>query len=237
MPMLNVNKINAFYEKLHALHDVSLKIDKGECVVLIGSNGAGKTTILNMIIGVLHPKSGTITFEGKQIEGYPPYRIVELGIALAPEERAIFPLMSVMDHLLLGAQSSRKAWDCRYDTLERVFQLFPRLKERKDQRAGTLSGGESQMLNIARALMSKPALLLLDEPSLGLAPKLVLNIFSTLRKLHEEGMTILLSEQHVRHALNLCDRAYVIENGRIVIEGSGSELLADDGVKKKYLGA
>jgi branched-chain amino acid transport system ATP-binding protein len=235
--MLNVNKINAFYEKLHALHDVSLKIDKGECVVLIGSNGAGKTTILNMIIGVLHPKSGTITFEGKQIEGYPPYRIVELGIALAPEERAIFPLMSVMDHLLLGAQSSRKAWDCRYDTLERVFQLFPRLKERKDQRAGTLSGGESQMLNIARALMSKPALLLLDEPSLGLAPKLVLNIFSTLRKLHEEGMTILLSEQHVRHALNLCDRAYVIENGRIVIEGSGSELLADDGVKKKYLGA
>lgn len=235
--MLNVNKINAFYEKLHALHDVSLKIDKGECVVLIGSNGAGKTTILNMIIGVLHPKSGTITFEGKQIEGYPPYRIVELGIALAPEERAIFPLMSVMDHLLLGAQSSRKAWDCRYDTLERVFQLFPRLKERKDQRAGTLSGGESQMLNIARALMSKPALLLLDEPSLGLAPNLVLNIFSTLRKLHEEGMTILLSEQHVRHALNLCDRAYVIENGRIVIEGSGSELLADDGVKKKYLGA
>jgi branched-chain amino acid transport system ATP-binding protein len=235
--MLNVNKINAFYEKLHALHDVSLKIDKGECVVLIGSNGAGKTTILNTIIGVLHPKSGTITFEGKQIEGYPPYRIVELGIALAPEERAIFPLMSVMDHLLLGAQSSRKAWDCRYDTLERVFQLFPRLKERKDQRAGTLSGGESQMLNIARALMSKPALLLLDEPSLGLAPKLVLNIFSTLRKLHEEGMTILLSEQHVRHALNLCDRAYVIENGRIVIEGSGSELLADDGVKKKYLGA
>jgi branched-chain amino acid transport system ATP-binding protein len=237
MPMLNVNKINAFYEKLHALHDVSLKIDKGECVVLIGSNGAGMTTILNTIIGVLHPKSGTITFEGKQIEGYPPYRIVELGIALAPEERAIFPLMSVMDHLLLGAQSSRKAWDCRYDTLERVFQLFPRLKERKDQRAGTLSGGESQMLNIARALMSKPALLLLDEPSLGLAPKLVLNIFSTLRKLHEEGMTILLSEQHVRHALNLCDRAYVIENGRIVIEGSGSELLADDGVKKKYLGA
>lgn len=235
--MLNVNKINVFYEKLNALHDVSLKIDKGECVVLIGSNGAGKTTVLNTIIGVLHPKSGTITFEGKQIEGYPPYRIVELGIALAPEVRAIFPLMSVMDHLLLGAQSSRKAWDSRYDTLERVFQLFPRLKERKDQRAGTLSGGESQMLNIARALMSKPALLLLDEPSLGLAPKLVLNIFSTLQKLHEEGMTILLSEQHVHHALNLCDRAYVVENGRIVIEGSGSELLADDGVKKKYLGA
>jgi branched-chain amino acid transport system ATP-binding protein len=160
-----------------------------------------------------------------------------LGIAVAPEARAIFPLMSVMDHLLLGAQSSRKAWNSRYDTLERVFQLFPRLKERKDQRAGTLSGGESQMLNIARALMSKPALLLLDEPSLGLAPKLVLTIFSTLHKLHEEGMTMLLSEQHVYHALNLSDRAYVVENGRIVIEGSRSELLADDGIKKKYLGA
>ncbi|MGQ9690796.1 MAG: ABC transporter ATP-binding protein [Thermoproteota archaeon] len=234
--MLNVNKINVFYEKLEALHDVSLKIDKGECVGLIGSNGAGKTTLLNTIIGVLHPKSGTITFEAKQIEGYPPYRIIELGIALVPEVRAIFPLMSVMDHLLLGAQSSRKAWDSRYDTLERVFQLFPRLKERKDQRAETLSGGESQMLNIARALMLKPAFLLLDEPSLGLAPNLVLRIFNILHKLHEEGMTILLSEQHVHHALNLCDRGYVIENGRIVIGGSRSELLADDNVKKKYLG-
>ncbi len=234
--MLNVNKINVFYEKLHALHDVSLRINKGECVALLGSNGAGKTTIVNTIIGLLHPKSGSITFEETQIEGYPPHRIIELGIALAPEVRAIFPLMSVMDHLLLGAQSSRKAWDSRYDTLERVFQLFPRLKERRNQRAGTLSGGESQMLNIAMALMSKPALLMLDEPSLGLAPKLVLNIFSTLNKLRDEGMTLLLSEQHVHNALELCDRAYVIENGRVVIEGSGSELLADDNIKKKYIG-
>ncbi len=237
MHILNVNKIDVFYEKLKALHDVSLKIDKGECVALIGSNGSGKTTLMNTIIGILRPESGTITFEGKRIEGYPPYRITELGIALAPEVRAIFPYMSVMDHLLLGAQSSRKAWNDRYDTLERVFQLFPRLKERKSQRAGTLSGGESQMLNIARALMSKPKLLLLDEPSLGLAPKLVLDIFSALQKLREEKMTILLAEQYVRHALNLSDRAYVIENGRIVKEGFGKILLADDDIRRKYLGA
>lgn len=235
--MLNVNRINVFYEKLNALQNVSLKIDDGECVVLIGSNGAGKTTTLNTIMGVLHPKSGTISFKGTQIESYPPYRIVELGIALAPEVRATFPLMSVMDHLLLGAQPSRKAWDSRYDTLERVFQLFPRLKERRDQKAGTLSGGESQMLNIGRALMSRPELFLLDEPSLGLAPNLVLTIFSTLHQLHEDGMTILLSEQHVHHALKLSDRAYVIENGRIVTEGSGSELFANKDIKKKYLGA
>jgi branched-chain amino acid transport system ATP-binding protein len=234
--MLNVNKINVYYEKLKVLHDVSLKVEEGECVAIVGSNGAGKTTLMNTIIGILHPKSGTIIFKGKNIENMPPHRIVELGIALAPEVRAIFPLMSVMDHLLLAAQSSRKAWDKRHDTLEWVFQLFPRLKERKNQKAGTLSGGESQMLNIARALMSRPSLLLLDEPSLGIAPKLVLTIFDTLQKLHEEGMTMVIAEQHVPLALKLCNRAYVIENGRIVMEGSGLELLNDTRIKEKYLG-
>ena len=234
--MLNVNKINVYYEKLKVLHDVSLKVEKRECIAIIGSNGAGKTTLMNTIIGILHPKSGTIIFEGKNIENMPPHRIVELGIALAPEVRAIFPLMSVMDHLLLAAQSSRKAWDKRHDTLEWVFQLFPRLKERKNQKAGTLSGGESQMLNIARALMSRPSLLLLDEPSLGIAPKLVLTIFDILQKLHEEGMTMVIAEQHVPLTLKLCNRAYVIENGRIVMEGSGLELLNDTRIKEKYLG-
>jgi branched-chain amino acid transport system ATP-binding protein len=234
--MLNVNKINVYYEKLKVLHDISLKVEEGECVAIVGSNGAGKTTLMNTIIGILHPKSGTIIFKGKNIENMPPHRIVELGIALAPEVRAIFPLMSVMDHLLLAAQSSRKAWDKRHDTLEWVFQLFPRLKERKNQKAGTLSGGESQMLNIARALMSRPSLLLLDEPSLGIAPKLVLTIFDTLQKLHEEGMTMVIAEQHVPLALKLCNRAYVIENGRIVMEGSGLELLNDTRIKEKYLG-
>jgi len=228
--------MDVFYEKLPALQDVSLKVDREEFVVLIGSNGAGKTTILNTIAGVLHPKSGTITFEKTQIQNYPPYRIVELGISLAPEVRAVFPLMSVMEHLLLGAQSSRRAWEKRSETVDRVFQLFPRLRERKDQKAGTLSGGESQMLNIGRALMTRPTLLMLDEPSLGLAPNLVLTIFDTLQKLHKERMTILVSEQHVHHALNLCTRAYVVENGRIALEGSGPELLLNSDVKKKYLG-
>lgn len=234
--MLIVNKINVFYEKLRVLYDFTINVEKGECVALIGSNGSGKTTALNTIAGILYPESGNIIFEGKFIERLPPYRRVEIGISLAPETRAIFPYMSVMDHLLLGAQVSREAWKKRNDTLEKVFQLFPRLKERRNQRAGTLSGGESQMLNIARALMSRPKLLLLDEPSLGIAPKLVLAIFDTLRKLHEEGLTMVISEQHVQHVLRMCDRAYVVENGRIVLEGTGSELLMNEMVKKKYMG-
>lgn len=233
--LLSTGKINVFYEKFHALRDISLQVDEGGFVTLIGSNGAGKTTTLNTIIGLLHPESGNITFKGIHIESLPPHQIVNLGIALVPEARVIFPQLSVLEHILLGAQLPR-AWDTRNDTLEWVFQLFPRLKERKNQEAGTLSGGESQMLNIARALMSKPELLLLDEPSLGLAPKLVLTIFDTVRQLHEEGVTILLTEQHVYHALSMCDRAYVIETGRVTLKGSGRELLRNKEVKKKYLG-
>lgn len=220
---------------MQALWDVFLRVDEGEFVSLIGSNGAGKTTTLNTIIGLLYPKSGSITFKGTPINRLSTSRILDLGIALVPEAKVLFPRMTVLEHLLLGAQVPR-AWDKREDTLEWVFQLFPRLKERKNQKAGTLSGGESQMLNIGRALMTRPKLLLLDEPSLGLAPKLVLMIFDTLRKMHEEGVTTLLTEQHIFHALTLCDRGYVIETGRIVLHGQGEELLKNKQIKEKYLG-
>lgn len=233
--MLIVDRINVFYERLQALWDVSLTVNEGEFISLIGSNGAGKTTTLNTIIGMLHPKSGSITLEGIPINGLAIGRILDLGLALVPEIKVLFPRMTVLEHLLLGAQMPR-AWDKRKDTLEWVFQLFPRLRERKDQKAGTLSGGESQMLNIGRALMTRPRLLLLDEPSLGLAPKLVLTIFETLRKMQEEGVTVLLAEQHVFHALTLCDRGYVIETGRIVSHGQGEELLKNKQIKEKYLG-
>jgi len=233
--MLQVNEIEVFYEKLQALWGISIKVEKGELISLIGPNGAGKTTTLNTIMGLLHPKNGTITFNGKRIDHMPPHKIANLGIALVPEVKVIFPYMTVIEHLLLGAQLPR-AWNKRYDTMEWIFQLFPRLEERKNQKAGTLSGGESQMLNIARALMSRPDLIMLDEPSLGLAPKLVLMIFDALKQLHDEGITILLAEQHVYHALTLCDRAYVIETGRIVLEGTGEELLKNEEVKVKYLG-
>jgi len=194
--MLQVNEIEVFYEKLQALWGISIKVEKGELISLIGPNGAGKTTTLNTIMGLLHPKNGTITFNGKRIDHMPPHKIANLGIALVPEVKVIFPYMTVIEHLLLGAQLPR-AWNKRYDTMEWIFQLFPRLEERKNQKAGTLSGGESQMLNIARALMSRPDLIMLDEPSLGLAPKLVLMIFDALKQLHDEGITILLAEQHV----------------------------------------
>jgi len=233
--MLEVDKINVFYGDLQALWDVSFEVHEGEKVVIVGANGAGKTTTLRTISGLLRPKTGEIRFLGQRIDRLPPHKIVELGIAHVPEGRRIFPRMTVMENLEMGAyiKRAREKFD---DTLEWVFSIFPRLKERKDQIAGTMSGGERQMLAIARGLMSRPKLLMLDEPSLGLAPKLVLKVFEVVQRISEEGVTILLVEQNVRHALELADRGYVLETGRITLSGRGEELLENEYVKKAYLG-
>jgi branched-chain amino acid transport system ATP-binding protein len=233
--MFEVNNINVFYEDLQALWDVSFKVKKGEVVVIAGSNGAGKTTILKTISGLLHPKSGMINFFGKRIEKKPPHKIVNLGIAQIPEGRHLFPYMTVLENLEIGAYTSR-AREKKDETMEWVYQLFPILKERKSQLAGTLSGGERQMLAVGRGLMSRPKLLMLDEPSLGLAPKLVLQVFDIVKKVNEEGVTILLVEQNVRHALEIANRAYVLETGKITLEGMGKELLSSDYVKRAFLG-
>jgi branched-chain amino acid transport system ATP-binding protein len=233
--MLEVNKINVFYGDVQALWDVTFKVDKGEIVTIVGANGAGKSTTLKTIGGVLRPRPGEITFLGKRIDALPAHKIVEEGIAHIMEGRRLFPYMTVQENLELGAYNSR-AWMKRKETLEWVHELFPILKERKDQLAGTLSGGEQQMLAIGRGLMSMPKLLMLDEPSLGLAPKLVMQVFDIVKKINEEGVTILLVEQNVQHALTLADRGYVLENGRIVMEGTGEELLKNPHVKKAYLG-
>lgn len=233
--MLRINDLKVAYGKFVALWGMSLEIRRGELIALLGPNGAGKTTTLNTIIGLLKPLSGSIELNGRRIDQEPITKRVEMGLALVPESRAIFPYMTVEENLLVGAQL-RRAWDKRKDTLEWVYQIFPRLKERKNQLAGTMSGGEQQMLNIARALMSRPELIMFDEPSLGLAPKLVLTIFDAVQKIKDEGVTILLTEQHVAHALRMCDRAYIMETGRIVMHGPGKELLEDPKVKEKYLG-
>jgi len=233
--MLDVESIDVSYGKHQALWNVSLHLTKGDFVSLIGSNGAGKTTTLNTLIGMLRPTAGSITLKGERIDNLPSRRIVESGLSLVPEVRAIFPQMNVLDNLLVGAQTNR-AWNRREATLDWVFLLFPRLKERRKQLAGTMSGGEQQMLNIGRALMSRPEVLMLDEPSLGLSPKLVAGIFDDLERIHREGVTILLAEQHVFHALKMCDKGYVLETGRVVLEGSSEELSNDKRVKEKYLG-
>jgi len=233
--MLEVDNINVFYGDLQALWNLSFRVEKGEVAVIAGPNGAGKTTTLKTISGLLHPKSGSISFLGQRIDRVPPHRIVEMGISHVPEGRRLFPNMTVMENLKVGAYTP-KAWEKRDDTLEWVFQLFPKLKERKDQLAGTLSGGEQQMLAIGRGLMSRPKLLMLDEPSQGLAPKLVLLTFNMIRNINEEGVTILLVEQNVRRALELADRGYIIETGRVSLEGEGEKLLKSKYVKKAYLG-
>ncbi|MEA1957377.1 MAG: ABC transporter ATP-binding protein, partial [Euryarchaeota archaeon] len=210
---------------------------EGEVVTLLGSNGAGKSTTVKTIQGLLKSKTGSIRFENKHIEGLPAYKVVNEGIALVPEGREIFPKMSVLENLVLGAYVPRaRAKELREQNLEGVLKLFPKLEERKKQLAGTMSGGEQQMLAIARALMSKPKLLMLDEPSLGLAPVIVLQVFDIIKKLNEEGVTILLVEQNIHHALEISDRAYVLEKGRIILQGKGSELLDDEYVKNAYLG-
>ncbi len=233
--MLVVKGINVFYGDLQALWDVSFKVNKGEMVALVGSNGAGKTTTLKTISGLLNPRPGAISFLDKRIDKLPPHKIVELGIAHVPEGRGLFPLMTVIENLKIGAFTPQ-AWRKMDETLEWIFQLFPILKERKNQLAGTLSGGEQQMLAIGRGLMSRPKLLMLDEPSLGLAPKIVLSLFKLIEEINKEGVTILLVEQNVRQALELVDRGYVLETGKIVLEGRGKELIENEHVKKAYLG-
>lgn len=233
--MLSVDGINAGYGEMQVLWDVSLEVRKGEIVTLVGSNGAGKTTTLRVISGILMPTEGKVVFEGNDITYLDPHKRVEMGIAHVPEGRGLFPRMTVYENLMAAAYVKRARERFR-ESLETVYQLFPILKERRSQLAGSLSGGEQQMLAIARALILRPKLLMLDEPSLGLAPKIVVMILELIGRLRDEGYTILLVEQNVRQALQIADRAYVIETGRIVKHGNAKELLEDPEVKRAYLG-
>ena len=233
--MLDVKKIQVAYGKIVAVKDISVTVNQGEIVTIIGSNGAGKSTTLRTISGLIKPKSGEITFNGKRIDGVPGHEIVAMGICHAPEGRRIFPRMTVKENLELGAFLRNDKAAVTAD-MERVLDLFPRLKERIDQRAGTMSGGEQQMLAVSRALMGDPKLLLLDEPSMGLAPVLVELIFDTIVKIRKQGVTILLIEQNATAALEVADRAYVLESGKVKMSGSAKELSSDDKVTKAYLG-
>ena len=232
--ILKVEDINVYYGSIHAIKGVSFEVNEGEIVTLIGANGAGKSTTLNTISGLLHSKTGSITFMGENLGKIPCHKIVSKGLALVPEGRRVFLQMTVQENLEMGAfTQGGKTLD---DDLERVYQQFPRLKERMKQVAGTLSGGEQQMLAMGRALMSHPKLLMLDEPSMGLAPILVEQIFDIIRELHKAGTTILLVEQNAQMALAVADRGYVLESGRVVSSASAQELLHDDAVRKAYLG-
>ncbi len=233
--MLKINDINVFYGAIHAIKGASLTVNEGEIVTLIGANGAGKSTILRTVSGLLKPKSGTIEFEGKEIAGLPAHEIVKTGISQVPEGRRIFAEMSVQENLELGAFTRTDKDGVRED-MEMVFNRFPRLKERIGQLAGTLSGGEQQMLAMGRALMSRPRLLLLDEPSMGLAPLLIREIFTIIQDINKTGTTVLLVEQNANMALSIAHRAYVLETGRITLSGDARELAASEDVKKAYLG-
>jgi branched-chain amino acid transport system ATP-binding protein len=232
--MLSVHELRSGYGKIEVLHNIALSIEQGEIVTLIGANGAGKTTLLKTISGLIRPTAGTIEFEGANIVRKPAHKITSLGISQVPEGRAILKRMTVLDNLRIGAYVRN---DSEIDRdIQKVFERFPALAERRDRVAGTLSGGEQQMLAIGRALVARPSLLLLDEPSLGLAPKFITLIFQTLRELKAEGKTILLVEQNARQALQIADRAYVMERGNIVLTGSGQELLNTPEVQRTYLG-
>ena len=232
--ILKVEDINVYYGSIHAIKGVSFEVNEGEIVTLIGANGTGKSTTLNTISGLLHSKTGSITFMGENLGKIPCHKIVSKGLALVPEGRRVFLQMTVQENLEMGAfTQGGKTLD---DDLERVYQQFPRLKERMKQVAGTLSGGEQQMLAMGRALMSHPKLLMLDEPSMGLAPILVEQIFDIIRELHKAGTTILLVEQNAQAALSVADRGYVLETGKVVTTGTGQELLASPAIKKAYLG-
>jgi len=234
--MLRVERIKVSYDEVPALHEVSFKVEAGQIVSIVGANGAGKSTILKAISSALHPDEGSILFEEQRIDQAPAHRVVEMGIAHVPEGRRLFARLTVKQNLTLGAYT-KKSPEHREATLRRIFQLFPVLQERQNQRAGTLSGGEQQMLAIARGLMSKPKLLMLDEPSMGIMPKLITEIFAMIRRMNqEEGITILLVEQNVQEALELAHYAYVLQTGRIVMEGKPTDLLQTDMIKKAYLG-
>lgn len=234
-PMLKIDNIDVYYGAIHALKGISLEVNQGEIVTLIGANGAGKSTTLRTISGLLKPKNGSITFMGKNIAGVPAHQIVREGISQVPEGRRVFAEMTVMENLDLGA-FVRKDKDGIQKDLRTVFELFPRLEERKNQSAGTLSGGEQQMLAMGRALMSRPKLLLLDEPSMGLAPLLIKEIFHIIEDINKSGTTVLLVEQNANMALSIANRAYVLETGRITLSGAAQELAASEDVRKAYLG-
>ena len=232
--ILKVDNINVYYGAIHAIKGVSLDVNEGEIVTLIGANGAGKSTTLKAISNLLHPKTGSIEFYGEKLAHVPPHKIVEKGLAHVPEGRRIFLQMTVQENLEMGAYTQGGK---NFDTdIANVYDQFPRLKERRKQIAGTLSGGEQQMLAMGRALMSRPKLLMLDEPSMGLAPILVDQIFDIIKELHKKGTTILLVEQNAQMALSVADRAYVMETGKITLSGTGKELAQSDSVKKAYLG-
>lgn len=233
--MLELSSVNVYYDAIHALKDLSIKVCEGEIVTLIGANGAGKSTTLKTISGLLKPKSGFIKFKGKDVTAFTAPEIVKLGISHVPEGRRVFAQMSIMENLEMGAYIRKDKSEISKD-YERIFTLFPRLKERKNQLAGTMSGGEQQMLAIGRALMSRPEILLLDEPSMGLAPLIVKDIFSIIKDINKAGTTILLVEQNANMSLQISNRAYVIRNGVIEIEGKAEELLNNDEIKSAYLG-
>ena len=235
MAMLEIKDINVYYGMIHAIRDVSFEVNEGEVIALIGANGAGKTTILHTISGLIAPRSGQITFEGTDITKVPAHRIVGLGMAQVPEGRRVFAQMTVLQNLRMGAytRSDRSEVD---ETLEMVYKRFPRLQERRNQPAGTLSGGEQQMLAMGRALMSKPKIILMDEPSMGLSPILVNEIFDIIHSVNESGTTVLLVEQNAKKALMIADRAYVLETGSIAISGNAEDLMHDDSIRRAYLG-
>jgi len=233
--MLEVSNLTAGYAGIQVLWDVSLKVDQGEFVALVGANGAGKSTLLKAVAGILRIMGGKVRFEQKDITPLPGHAVVAQGIALVPEGRRVFPYMSVRENLEMGAYTVKDA-EATAKNLEWVFGLFPKLRERQKQLAGTFSGGEQQMLVIGRALMSRPRFLMLDEPSLGLQPNIVAGVFESLKLLHGQGVTILLVEQNVRKSLQIAQRGYVLEHGRVVMSGSSQQLLADEGVRRAYLG-
>ena len=233
--MLEVSGLSVFYGGIHALKEIFLTVPQGKIITLIGANGAGKSTTLRAISGLVEVRQGKILFQGREIQNRPAHRITRQGICMVPEGRRIFVNLSVEENLLMGAYT-RKGGEEERQNIERVYQLFPRLLERKNQKGGTLSGGEQQMLALGRGLMSRPGLMMLDEPSLGLAPKLVREVFGIVRNIHEKGITILLIEQNAKAALNVADYGYVLQTGRIFLEGSGSDLLQNPSVREAYLG-
>jgi len=233
--MLRVESLSVFYDGAQALWDISLSVEEKSVTAVLGSNGAGKSTVLNTLAGLLKPSSGSIIFEGRSINEYEPYKRVEAGISLIPEGRRLFPYLTVEENMEIGAYGKRARADTK-KSLEWVYHLFPILKERRKQLAGTLSGGEQQMAAIARGLMSKPKLLMLDEPSLGLAPIIALEVFKLIREINDAGVTILIVEQDVYQTLRIAKKAFVLETGKIVMEGSGEELMKEEYIKKAYLG-